>query len=56
VAPPATLAVVGEMVIATPAAAGVLLLPPHPARIIAVNTISGRNRFMNSPLQPKKYE
>jgi hypothetical protein len=52
VAPPATLAVVGVMVMATPAA-GVLLLPPHPAQTIAVNTISGRNRFMKSPLQPK---
>jgi hypothetical protein len=50
VAPPATLADVGEMVMATPAA-GVLFLPPHPAQTIAVNTISGRNRFMKSPLQ-----
>jgi hypothetical protein len=50
VAPPATLAEVGEMVMATPAA-GVLLLPPQPAQTIATSITSGRNRFMRSPLQ-----
>src|SRR4051812_33504102 len=51
VAPPATLAVVGEMVMATPAAGVLLLPPPQPAQTMAANITSGRNRFIRSPLQ-----
>ena len=56
VAPPAMLAVVGEMVTDTVVVVvdELLLLPPHPTHKIAIATTHGRNRLMKSPLKPKK--
>jgi len=55
VAPPAMLAVVGEMVTDTVVVVvDELLLPPHPTHRIAIATTNGRNRLMKSPLKPKK--
>ena len=53
VAPPAMLAVVGEIVTATVVELELLLLPPpHPAQTSEASTTTGRNRFIKSPLQP----
>lgn len=53
VAPPAMLAVVGEIVTATAVELELLLLPPpHPAQTSEASTTTGRNRFIKSPLQP----
>lgn len=52
VAPPAMLAVVGEIVTATVVELELLLPPPHPAQTSAASITTGRNRFIRkSPLQ-----
>src|SRR5689334_24747022 len=50
VAPPATLAVVGEMVIATPVVVE-LLLPPHPDHTSTVAVTRNKNGFMDDRIR-----
>lgn len=52
VVPPARLAVVGEMVTET-VVVGLDFPPPHPAQINAIDSTSGKKRFIKSPLRLK---